>query len=230
MSKQKDILEYLESISSNDSSLKALIQELTDSGTLCLIGGAIRDIVYYQKEPRDIDFVFWGDLDLIISSLSLNAKKNRFGGYKIQFQNEICIDIWKQSDNWAFKNNLLKPTIENMHLGCFFNYDSLIMALHCDYYEDSNFQKFQKDRELDFIFHDDNYIKMNPTSEVNIVRALHIREKHNVSFSNRVWEYINDFKANTGKDCIKKLLKADQEHYHQNSWNETKYRQILSDF
>lgn len=66
-----------------------------------LVGGAIRDLIY-ANHPKDMDFVVLGKehLDWIIDVLeSFNIKYtlNKFGGYKINYNNTI-IDLWIAED------------------------------------------------------------------------------------------------------------------------------------
>lgn len=225
--KHKKVEHYLQSICAYNLKFSGFFHTLKDYGKLCLLGGTLRDLVYNETPPRDIDFVFFGTLDRILTNLELQFSKNSFGGYKIWFGNKLIVDIWEASENWAFKTNLFSKSVENLHHGCFFNYDSLAMSLHTDYYEDSHFQQFKKEQKLDFISHDNEYITSNPTPALNVVKALQIREKHNIKFSDEVHDYIHDFKQQYDKSTVDQLIQAEKNHYRKNFWCRNKYNEEL---
>ncbi len=203
------------------------VSTLENRGKAVMIGGAIRDIVYYNKQPRDLDFVFWGKLDDLISTLKVKNTKNRFGGYKLHFKN-LEIDIWEASDNWAFKNNFLNKSIENIHLGCLYNYDSLAWSLSDDYYEDHYFKQFQEQQILEFTNNDEDYIKSNPTPSINVLRALNIKKQHEITLSSNVKEYILEFKNEYNSNGVEELMLAELNHYRKSSWNKAELETALN--
>ncbi len=231
MNIRKTICKYLSGLEDNHKSFKLLLSYLKNSGDLCLVGGAIRDISI-NKKPRDLDLIFLGkNLDTIVSKLQLNFEKNRFGGYKVIFSQDLVVDIWASEDNWAFKNDLLKESLHNIHKGCFFNYDSLAMSLDNDYYEDSYYQQFLEELTLDIISDDERYINQNPTPAINIVRALKIKKDYDIIFSERVKDYIYKF-INTHKCNTLQILKeAEQRHYNGIKYlSEEVYKHELSQY
>lgn len=202
---------------------------LKNMGKAVIIGGAIRDIIYYDEQPRDLDFIFWGDLDNLISNLNINATQNRFGGYKIQFDKNLEVDIWEASNNWAFKNHFFNESIENIHFGCLYNYDSLVWSINNDYYEDQFFKEFLENKVLDFTNSDEKYIKDNPTPAVNVLRALKIKKHHRVKLSPNVKEYIHNFTKKYNLQSVEKIMSAELNHYHKNSWNRVEIESELED-
>lgn len=98
-----------------------------------------------------------------------------------------------------------------MKLICSYNFDSISINLNtADVYAD-NFIESIKDRKLDITLRDD-YIALNPTPEVNIMRALVIKKYWGLSFSNKVINYINDW-LNKVDSPYELLTKAEIKHY-----------------
>lgn len=228
MKYSEKINNYLRSKTDSSLSFSSFLSYLKNRGKAVIVGGAIRDIVYYHKQPRDIDFIFWGDLSNLISTINISATQNRFGGYKILFNNNLEVDIWEASDNWAFKNHFFKKSIENIHLGCLYNYDSLVWSLNNDYYEDQFFKEFQEGKVLDFINEDKKYINDNPTPAINVLRALKIKKQHRVKLSSRVKGYIFNFTQKYGLNSVEKLMSAEFNHYHKSSWNRLEIESALN--
>jgi hypothetical protein len=225
MSYQNKILSYINELRKNDSSLSGFVSILLKNSELVLIGGAVRDILS-SKKPRDLDFVYWGELSPIISKLNLKAQHNRFGGYKLSFR-DIDIDIWSDTNNWAFKEHFLTSAIENVHEGCFYNYDSLVCALNEKYFENDHYRNFLKCKKLDFILKNEFIIWSNPFPALNIVRAIQIKVMHNIEFSDYVDDYIHSFVSKNNGEIMQLLRKAELKHYKKLILNTGIYKEVI---
>lgn len=159
-----------------------------------VVGGFIRD-AYYKKNSRDIDLMV--DMenrrlhDFIDRSRCIYTI-NRHGGMKL-YVDSIIVDIWTLEENWAFRSNSViqreDAMLASIALGCFYNYDSLVLRLTDGRYNFKNFEKFCVSRELD-ILEGANYQARNPMLEANILRAYYIKKKYSAFFSQRVKKYI----------------------------------------
>lgn len=206
----RSAIDGMEKLKQENPSLITLFDNLNDHGDLILIGGAVRDFAY-QKAPRDLDIIVnskSSNLDKAFDNF--NYRKNRFDGYKV-IVNEVELDIWSIQNNWAFREKILKARVDNIPKGTFYNFDSISINLNtADVYAD-NFIESIKDRKLDITLRDD-YIALNPTPEVNIMRALVIKKYWGLSFSNKVINYINDW-LNKVDSPYELLTKAEIKHY-----------------
>lgn len=70
-------------------------------GILYLTGGAVRDLLFLNKKPKDIDFVILtqekNNIKNFIKENKLKYTLNSFGNYKISYNN-FEIDIWSTND------------------------------------------------------------------------------------------------------------------------------------
>jgi hypothetical protein len=183
--------------------LKNLIFEVFTYGTAYVVGGFFRDFLNNQKS-RDIDII----VDVkntylldIIKSLNYPFETNRHGGIKLELDT-ITVDLWSLEDNWAFKKQefnfkqkqLVKlneeDKLNSIAKGCFFNYDSLVINLNNFSYNLRYYNEFNNKMALDILQKSVSYKKLNPTTEANIIRAIFIKNKFNVKFTENTALYM----------------------------------------
>jgi len=175
--------------------LSTLLDEIFKIGTAYVVGGYLRDTL--QSRPsRDIDFIVeLGNYKLmdIIRAVGLDYTENRHGGIKVKLRS-MTADFWSLEDNWAFKNKLVKlneaDKLNSIAKGCFYNFDSLVINLHTYSYNVRYFSKCQHDRELDILQKKSTYKSLNPTSEANIIRAIYLKYKYDIQFTDNTALYI----------------------------------------
>lgn len=188
---KKEFYSFLESY----PIFKFFLYETLVEGTAYVIGGYLRDIAN-KKASRDLDIIFNLPSNRLISILTNSKLKfniNRMGGAKI----DLCdyqVDLWSFENNWSFRNNLVKLNeqyiVENIAEGCFYNFDSLVMNINklelCSKYYNECVEKM----ELDIIQKNDNYKKLNPTIEANILRAIFLHIKYDLQYSQNCKDYL----------------------------------------
>lgn len=185
---------------------------IMDNSNVYLFGGAVRDYLDYNFEnARDLDFVvdFKNNSDTIEKFMinDLKYQKNRYNGYKI-FLNGISIDMWEMKDTWAFAKRKLQQSPQNLLNSVFLNFDSVLYSMNeCSYINECNYKYLmrRKNKVLDIVLED------NPFIDLNLLRALVMRKKYNLSFSdnlNRILE-----KRYNEVDLISSLMDLQQSHY-----------------
>jgi hypothetical protein len=87
----------------------ALIRRLTGlGGEFVIFGGVLRDLLHRRTgyfDVHDVDIVYDGidEKELIGALGEFNARKNRFGGWKLDVDGN-AFDIWRLQDTWAFQS------------------------------------------------------------------------------------------------------------------------------
>ena len=206
-----------ERIIAEDPQLKYIVDELSPS--VYLVGGFIRDS-YYCHNVRDIDIMV--DVDDIVLRKVIDGSHciydiNRLGGIKIKTGSSI-VDIWSFDNNWAFKSNSVRfrddSKLNSIALGCFYNYDSLVIRTSDYKYNFKYFEDFCNNNVLD-ILKETNYQARNPMLEANILRAFYIKDKYHSTFSDRVKRYIFEEVVNIDmRGDIWTNLRNTQEKYY----------------
>jgi len=95
--------------SKNIADFMSFITDAMPSGDVYLFGGIIRDLALLGRKGfnSDIDLVVEGNWTHFVSYLeSLNAHKNKFGGYRL-IVGGWPVDIWNAEETWAIKNGLV---------------------------------------------------------------------------------------------------------------------------
>lgn len=179
-----------------------------------LIGGYFRDGLY-GKEGRDIDIIFSCSTDELKDAIESNYllySQNHFKGFKLLLEKDI--DIWSIDNNWAFRTGLVtrkKNTLKSLALGCFYNYDALVLNLRTGEYNIDFFDQFRSTKVLDIVVQKSKYIVDNPSFYANFVRAFYIKEKTECSFSARLQEYLHYIASDKigymPEDVLKLLMK-----------------------
>lgn len=202
---------YINNLRQTNLDVNLLLMNLEKFGDLILLGGAIRDIAIFNKNPRDYDIIvdsFSESLEKALQGFTYSV--NRFGGYKLQISH-YEFDIWSIKNNWAFREKLLETKAENIIKGTFYNVDSLIIKLNDNYYDFDYFNEAIESNKLDIVLEDD-VIELNPTPEINVVRALWLKKQWNLDFSDRVKDYIYKWRLRT-ENPYTALKDAEMKHF-----------------
>lgn len=193
---------------------KYLLDELEKRGDIILIGGAIRDIILKNSEPRDIDIIIDTNDELRFLEKSFKkVDRNRFGGYKIHL-NEIVVDVWSIQNHWAFREKILEKSFINIKYSTLLNYDSILLNLTKNIGCVEIFNEMAKSFYLDFTLSERD-VNKNPTKAINIVRMLIIRDEWGLKFSDNVQRYIVNWILES-KQPVEELWIAQKKHYRDN--------------
>lgn len=188
-----------------------LLKCLEETGDLYLIGGVLREYKDYGKikKLRDIDIVI--DIKSMDSWNNIlkkyNPGRNKFDGYKIECSN-LIVDIWSISECWAYRENIIKcdpaKYVENLPQTVFLNMDSIVYDMRNDRWFDKIYRAAKDRGILDVVLED------NPHLELNILRAIILKERYHMVFSEKLISIIKRY--NTAELC-KKLLVIQEKRY-----------------
>lgn len=206
-------LNGIKKLKDNHYQVKQLFDKLNVLGDIILIGGAIRDFSL-DKTPRDIDIIIDTKETNFDQTLKyFSYKKNRFGGYKISIE-DIEFDIWSINNNWAFKERIFETRFNNISKGTFYNFDAVTLNINTLDLDADLFLDAVRKKTLDITLEED-FIKQNPSPEVNIMRAFVIKKYWELEFSDKVTDYILEwFEKNEAP--INSLEEAELKHYGAN--------------
>ena len=169
-----------------------LFKIIEEMGDLYLIGGLLREYKDYGKihELRDIDIVIdVKDKALYEEILAkYNPKRNRFGGFKLSCSG-LVIDIWLLKETWAYKKELVNCLVgefgEKLTDTVFLNIDGIVYDWKKECWYDEKYKEAMKNKVLDVV------LEKNPYIELNIVRALILKNRYQLKLSNRLKKIIN---------------------------------------
>lgn len=228
---------YFRALLREEIILRNLIFEIFVYGTAYVVGGFFRDFLNNQKS-RDVDII----VDIknknirlldVIKALNYPFETNRHGGVKLKL-NRITVDLWSLENNWAFKEQLVKlneeDKLNSIAKGCFFNYDSLVINLHDFSYNLRYYSEFKNKKILDILQTSPPYKNLNPTTEANIIRAIFIKYKFNIEFTENTLIYL--FKKlmsirNSYQDEFQRILDVKQKYPKYNDLSENILRQEI---
>lgn len=177
---KKEIQSYLVEYPPAYQVFEALLQV----GDVYIMGGLLREYRDNGKinDLRDADFCvnikkaeLWEELLRTVPN-----SLNRFHGHKFLCSGFI-IDVWDVKDTWAFKKqqvfacdgeyfNRLPETV-------FLNMDALAYDLKNDIWNDHIYNEAMKSKVLGIV------LAENPFIELNIIRAMILRRKYNMKYS-----------------------------------------------
>lgn len=218
----KKVDEYFTKLSYESKEIKNLLESLKKYGELILLGGAIRDILIKDDNPRDIDLIIDTnknldanrEIDKILDKYTA-CQKNRFGGYKLNIDG-IEFDIWTMDNHWAFKNKLLTRKIDNLKYSTFLNFDSIWYNLYNkernNKYEYTFFNDCIKNNQINIISNKKELVELNPTKDINIVRILNIKNEWNLDIGDSVKKYVNSW-VGANNNWVDELYYAQIKHY-----------------
>ncbi|MGE5579394.1 MAG: hypothetical protein ACM3WU_05040 [Bacillota bacterium] len=204
------VSEYVTALRHRESEVDALLSRIGAMGNLILIGGCIRDVSLGLR-PRDFDIVIdTRSIDLREALGGFQYSQNRFGGYKIQVS-RLVFDVWTVGSNWASRAGIIEHEVDELPHGVFFNVDGLIHSVTGLYSDASYFNGAVHSGLLDIVI-PDAYVASNPSPEVNVLRALIMKDRWGLSFSPRVESYIARWLSQS-RDPVGALWDAAGKHY-----------------
>lgn len=194
-----NLVDSLETLCAENPFFDSFLNDESVYKNAYIVGGYIRSVLN-DENPRDLDLIVNVPTETLGSYVNRhfsNFKQNRLGGFKIFLKN-LTVDTWSMDDNWAFRKKLVNPgeeskLVDSISKGTFFNYDSLVYHLSTGKYNVKNYNKCVKEGELDILQNKPVYKRRNPTKEANILRALFLKEKYELKFSDQVVAYIKEY-------------------------------------
>ena len=175
------------SLSSPLKSTKEFLDFMSDAvpgGEIYLFGGILRDLALYGKKgfDSDIDIVIEGKWEHFVEYLlSLNAKKNKFGGYRVVVD-ETPVDIWNAKETWAIRQGYVAyKGVSSLLDTTVLNWDGILMNwrtknfIHREQYFDE-----LKERALDIV------LKENPNPlgmAVRVFRHMYLKDARKISIN-----------------------------------------------
>ncbi len=153
-------------------------------GDVYLFGGIIRDIALLGRRGfnSDIDLVVEGNWTHFVSYLeSLNAKKNKFGGYRLMV-GEWPVDIWNAKETWAIKQGLVQyKGIASLTETTVTNWDAILMNWRTrSFIYRNNYFEDIRSRTLDIVLEENP----NPLGMlVRVFRHLCLKDARKISES-----------------------------------------------
>jgi hypothetical protein len=158
------------------------------SGDIYLFGGVLRDLALLGRRGfnSDIDIVVEGDWNHCIPYLdSLKARKNKFGGYRVNI-GSWPIDIWNARDTWAITQGLVAYSgIASLTQTTVLNWDAILMnwRTRTFIYRDRYLDEL-KSRLLDIVLeHNPNPLGM----AVRVFRHLSVKDARQVTLSAAIY-------------------------------------------
>ena len=164
-------------------------EQMSDLGQVAIIGGMLRNL--YLEGTRE----FVSDVDFVIDCHSileferamgtLNAQRNRFGGFGIDL-NKWKVDIWPLQKTWAAVEGHLKvEKLDDLINATFFNWDEAIYRLN-DHKLTTAPQYFEwLSRRLLEI-----NLEANPNPMGNAIRAFRYAWRWNANFGPRLARHV----------------------------------------
>ena len=192
-----------------------LFQELMNVGKVYMIGGVLREYRDHHtiKELRDADFIVEVQhVDLWREMLeTYKPIGNHFDGYKFNCEQGFLVDIWEMDKTWAYQKNIIAYDkanyIQTLPETVFLNMDSIIYDLSENRWYDKIYQEAIRTGVLDIV------LKENPHVELNILRALILKRKYDMRYSDKLERLIMDH-VNANEDFVQMLLDIQNNRYH----------------
>lgn len=202
----------------SDNTAYQFLSKLLQDAKVYLFGGAIRDYLDGNLDAsRDIDLVVEARnnlsidiLDYLPSSVNISYKKNRYDGYKIDFNNHILVDIWNLNDTWAFRTNKVETSAENLVKSVYLNIDALVYCLNNNMFlnnSDLNYLNVINNRTLDIV------LKDNPYEDLNLLRALVFQKRYSLEFSDKLKHRFFCYMSMNENYAIEKFINLQNEHF-----------------
>ena len=192
-----------------------LFQQLLEVGEVYLIGGILREYRDNNdiKELRDADFI----IDIKRPDLwemlleKYHSTGNRFDGYKFDCESGFVVDVWEVDKTWAYRQNLIEYDrmnyLQTLPDTVFLNMDSIIYDLNEDKWYDSIYQEAVRQGVLDIV------LKENPYVELNLLRAMILRRKYSMRYSEYLRNvFLEYMQKNEG--FVDDLMEIQYQRYH----------------
>lgn len=174
-------------------------------GDIYLFGGILRDLALMGRRgfSSDIDLVIDGDWESCeIKLASLKAKKNKFGGYRLEISG-WPIDIWDAKRTWAISEGLVKyDNISSLINTTVLNWDAILMNWRTqEFICNDEYLIELKNRTMNIV------LQNNPNPLGMAVRVFrHLCSKDARSITSTVVEYLAD---STNKYALKELRESE---------------------
>lgn len=168
-----------------------LFKILLKTGEVYAVGGMLREFKDNGKiiDLRDADFsVHIKNREMWNALLEkIPYTRNNFGGYKFLCSGFI-IDVWNVKETWAFRENIIEVEegkyFEKLAQSVFLNVDAIVYDFINDRWNDMIYQQAMEKRELGVV------LKSNPFVELNILRAMVLRKRYEMFYSNELKDLI----------------------------------------
>lgn len=204
------VLDYLEAY----PPALQLFRQFMRVGEVYMIGGILREYKDkgYIEELRDADFIvnvknkkLWSDILEIYQ-----PKINSFGGYKF-FCSGFFIDVWEAEQTWAYRENKIEFNAKNycatLPQTVFLNMDAIVYDLTKAKWYDTIYREAKKTGVLDVVLEDNPHIKLN------ILRAMILRERYEMNYSEKLKMIIKRQQMQSD-NFIEELLQIQENRYH----------------
>ncbi len=206
----------ISTLMNREPEIERLLARIEDNFQVIVFGGAVRDVLFNCPENiRDIDVVLYPKRctgneeqeirlrEIIRTSFKGKTRKNRFGGYKVRYGN-TQMDIWLLKDTWAFRQNLLKATPENLLKSVYLNIDAYALN-YCEgkFIANCGHKKIE---EIDIV------LEENPCEELNLVRAVVFQKKYHMCLSENIIQKLTDMMIKWS-EIEDRILKIEKQHY-----------------
>lgn len=194
ISTEPQIRKSFESFLSNYKNSYNFIDDLEKNGLgIILFGGIIRNyyVNNFVEKPRDIDIVLHScenfDFEEYLNFNGYSYYVNKFGGYKLELD-ELNIDIWPIESTWAFKENIINfESIKDLNKTVFLSTDAIFYNFTSRQLFDNGFLDSIQKKEIDIV------LEKNPFPEINLAKALYLKNKLNLKFSSNLSNYFSQW-------------------------------------
>ncbi len=194
-----------------------------------MIGGILRE---YRDRGVIQDL---RDIDIIIDVKNIDCweeilkkycpKRNSFGGYKL-ICSELIVDIWLLEETWAYREKYIvcgpEEYVQNLPETVFLNIDAIIYDLKRDIWYDEKYQEAMNCKIIDVV------LEKNPQILLNIVRAMVLKKKYEMSFSERFTEIIRN-QMEKNPNFVEELLEIQKARYQKTILSRDEIETELSD-
>lgn len=192
-----------------------LFQKLIEVGHVYLIGGVLREYRDNEtiRELRDADFIIDVENDELWQKMlaEYQPEGNHFDGYKFHCENNFLVDIWEIDKTWAYRNSVVPfekdNYLESLPKTVFLNLDSIIYDLNMDTWYDAIYQQAIESKVLDIV------LKDNPHVELNILRALVLRQRYQMTYSDELRNLILEY-MNEDENFVDSMMDIQYNRYH----------------
>ena len=189
-----------------------IYNKLTQVGEVYIMGGILRELKDNGRieKLRDADFAIDIKNKIIWKELinEVPNKKNHFGGYKFLCSNFI-IDIWDVKKTWAFENDIIKVVdndyFSNLSKSVYLNMDAIVYDLKNDRWNDDIYNVAKESGVIDIV------LKKNPFEELNVLRAMVLRQKYSMKYSKELAKIILEYAEKESFE--ENMLKMQEKRY-----------------
>lgn len=208
--------------------LSEFYDAITQIGYIYLIGGILRE----YKDHGDI--INLRDIDMIVDVhdehkwekllQTHKMKTNRFGGQKIQID-DIEVDVWRIENTWAYRERkvIAADRVKALPQTVFLNIDGIVYDCKSDMWLTEEYDNAMRTQVLDVVLED------NPQIELNLLRAMVLRKRYHMVYSQRLKETFRKKLLPEGNcDELEKILQKEQiKRYGEEILTETEIKNEL---